>query len=677
MRPYGSFTLLALLAQSLGILVGSLAAEDDGPMAVFPAAWRTAWERPPAADRPLQILHRIDPERVLPDGVLQSRRGGEPGRPEPKGMQYYKDLGLGGAVTNVAFQDYLTSEPNWKTFVAGVDALARLGMIVWLYDEKGYPSGAAGGLVLQDNPAFEAMELAWDASRTDPFLFRAAYEHTHASNNYFAARRYINLLDDRAVRAFIAKTHEAYRQRLGAHFGRTIQAMFTDEPSLIAVNLGQIPEPARKAVPVVDPIDPAARPLPAIPWCYDLAERYRQRYGTDLNARCRSLFCGDAPEDRHVRRQFWALVADLVAERYFGALQTWCARAGIASSGHTLWEESLMHHVPLEGNGLKVLGRMDIPGLDVLSSDPAMVVQNGWMTAGLPMSAAILNGRRRVMTEVSDFSQKMSGAGPVPLAEMQATAAWQAAWGVTEFTLYYSIADRTPQTYRAYCDYVGRLNAMLKPARPAPTTLLYYPIYDLWAEYRPVAEPMRLESQSPRAQRIVHSFMRLGRALVRSQIPFALIDHEYLAASEVQPGGVLAIKDQRFRSLVLPEDVELAPGAAAVVERFGKAGGRVIADPTSAKQTGPTLLDALRPEYRLSPASEQIVLGQFLRDDRPILLLANVGPAAYSGQISADTARPWLMLDPASGAIKLAEGSQGQIRLALAARQAVLLLRTP
>ena len=93
------------------------------------------------------------------------------------------------------------------------------------------------------------------------------------------------------------------------------------------------------------------------------------------------------------------------------------------------------------------------------------------------------------MTEVSDFSQKQGGSGPADLDAMRATAAWQAAWGVTEFTLYYSPADRPAAEYRAYADFVGRLNAV-HAARPDPTkVLLYYPIYDLWAEYRPVAEP--------------------------------------------------------------------------------------------------------------------------------------------------------------------------------------------
>ena len=180
-------------------------------------------------------------------------------------MRYYVDHGLGGIVCNVAFDKYLQSQEHWQTLVAGVRQCEKLGMVVWLYDEEGYPSGAAGGLVLAENKAFEAVELAFDASRQDPFVIRPAYEHTHANNNYHASRRYANLIDDRAMGTFIAKTHDAYWERLEPFFGKTIQAFFTDEPSLIAVNLGAIPEPARSRVPIVDPPDPRPSLCPRCP----------------------------------------------------------------------------------------------------------------------------------------------------------------------------------------------------------------------------------------------------------------------------------------------------------------------------------------------------------------------------------------------------------------------------
>lgn len=534
--------------------------------------WLRRWQQPPMVDRPLQIIHAVSAARA-----------------NPAGMRYYKNLGLGGVVCNVASDDYLVSDDNWKTLVAAVEACRQLGVVVWIYDEDGYPSGAAGGRVLEEKPAYEALALAFDSERPDPFVVRPAYEHTHASNNFFKARRYPNLIDDRATRSFIHNTHRRYRMYLEPYFGNTIRAVFTDEPSLIAVDLGQLPDDVRRRVPVVDAVDPTVKPLPCVPWSYDILQQYQTRYGEDLMPHRRCLFGGNKQIDRQVRRQFWALVSDLIADRYFASIRTWCSERHIASSGHSLWEEQPLHHVPLEGNGLKVLSKMDIPGLDMLSSDPKTVVRTGWMTAAMPASAAMLTGRRRVMTEVSDFIQKMAGGGPASLADMQATAAWQAAWGVTDFTLYYGPADRSDEDYRAYCRYVGRLNAILKRARQAPEVLLYYPIFDLWAEYRPVTGQLKVDSQSQLAQRIVGSFMQLGGLLQRSQVPFALIDHEMLTGADLADDGRMTLGEHRFNAILLPDGVKLPEPAATVVQRFRQRGGRVISHQRDAAPLESTL----------------------------------------------------------------------------------------
>ncbi|MHB8952711.1 MAG: hypothetical protein ACYC4U_06995 [Pirellulaceae bacterium] len=661
-------TTCALALVSL-VLVGQYAGAQES-LSLLPPAWQSAWESPSAADRPLQIVHEVDLAGKLPEGMNQLLPDGAADGIARKGLEYYQQRGLGGLVCNVSFRNYLESEEEWAKLVTAVQACHDLGLVVWIYDELGYPSGGAGGRVLERNPEYEAQELAYDRSLEDPFLLRAAYEHTHASNNYHAARRYANLLDDRAVACFIDVTHNAYYQRLKPLFGSTIQAMFTDEPSLIAVNIGQIPEEVRQRVKVVDPVDPAVKLLPRVPWCYDMTERYQDRYGEDLTDQRLSLFVGDTEQDRRVRSQFWSLVADLIADRYFGALERWCAERGIASSGHSLWEEAVLHHVPLEGNGLKALGRMQIPGLDLLSSDPEAVMHSGWLTAGLPASAGRLTGRRRVMTEVSDFSQKMGGAGPVGLAEMQATAAWQATWDVTDFTLYYGTGDRTAEEYRQYGDFVGRLNAILKPATPDPGVLLYYPIYDLWAEYLPVAEPLQLTSQTPRAQQLVQSFLRLGQMLQRTQLPMTLIDHEHLAKAEAHSDGTLTIGPQRYGVLLLPHDAQLPDEAAAVVKHFEQQGGRVLRDGVDpAIATSEALREELQPDLSIYPASPSIALGRFVREGHAIRLLVNVGKQPYAGTLRTANQGSWVVLDPATGtSTAVASDREGNLPLNLEPR---------
>jgi len=641
--------------------VGLAAAEGTREI---PASWMASWQEPPLADWPLQIVHGLTPRRVGVDAVEQILQQPLREIQTDEGMGYYLRRGRGGIVCNVSFRDYLESEEAWKVLVEAVNVCSRLGMPVWIYDERGYPSGAAGGLVLRHHPEVEALVLARDPEDPREFFLRPAFEHTHAANNYHAVRRYINLLDDRATQYFIELTHEAYYQRLKDHFGKTIVAFFTDEPSLMAVNLGPIPEPARSRVPIQDPPDPNVKRLPTVPWGYDLAECYQKRYGQDLVAVRKSLFEGDTAEDIRVRRQFWSLVADLVAERYFGQIRQWCRQRGVASSGHNLAEESVLLHVPLYGNGLKALAYMDIPGLDMLSSRPQVVANIGWMTAALPLSAALLEGGRRVMTEVSDFSEKMFGTGPVSLAEMQATAAWQAAWGVTEFTLYYSPEDRSVEDNWQYGQFVGRLNAVLKPAMPVPEVALYYPIYDLWAYYRPVAERPTNESQPPQVGKLLNSFYRLGRALQRRQIPFVLVDHEYLAKAR-PVGERLVIGKVRLSAVVLPSGVELPPEADNILTQFASNGGKVVKDRAEEPLTPNTIRDLLAPEFQLHPASDEICLGRFVRDGRTILVLVNVGQNPWEGFLTVAGKPEWSLLDPHTGTVmsKQAEGERLPLRL--------------
>ena len=100
-------------------------------------------------------------------------------------------------VCNVSFRNYLNDADAWKLLVLAVAAARRSGLRIWIYDEDGYPSGAAGTGVLAGRPELEAQELVRDESGGEGFRLRPSFEGTHASNNYYALRRYPNLLDER------------------------------------------------------------------------------------------------------------------------------------------------------------------------------------------------------------------------------------------------------------------------------------------------------------------------------------------------------------------------------------------------------------------------------------------------------------------------------------------------
>jgi len=629
---------------------------SDIPL-TLPAKWLRDFSDPKPQFRPLQILHSVPAQMA-----------------NPKSLSSLQNIGLGGIVTNVDFSDYLVSQENWKIFQQALKAAQQVGLRVWIYDEQGYPSGSAGGLVLKENPDCEALALTYNPTQSPAFALRPAYEHTHASNNYHAARRYPNLIDTRAVRCFLEKTHDAYGRHVHQWFGNTIEALFTDEPSLMAVNTGPLPKQARDRVRVADPLNKEIVPLPSVPWIKDLPELYRKRYNQNIMAHRASLFTGQDQYDIKVRQQFWSLIADLMAQRYFGQIQDWAHTHHIASSGHTLYEESLLFQVPLYGNALKALRRLDIPGLDMLSSDPQVIIYSGGITAQLPASAAFFNDTRKVMTEVSDFHQWMHHKKRASLPEMCATAAWQAALGVTEFTLYYNYHSRKPENYRAYCDFVGRLNSLLRPARLAPKVLLYYPIYDIWGQYLPVAQKLSPDSQTKKLQNIQNSFSDLSRHMVRNQISFALIDHELLADAKISPDGI-QINNHQFKALVLPAEVQLPPPTAETVIRFETADGNVFRAKLPHPQLDFAALAQCYPSGKLDTPNDNIIVGRFVREDRNILIVVNVGPTDYAGNLTLDNRYKWLAAHPDSGKIDLVKPLEmGKIKLALPARATVILI---
>jgi len=84
-------------------------------------------------------------------------------------------------------------------------------------------------------------------------------------------------------------------------------------------------------------------------------------------------------------------------------------------------------------------------------------LHSGWLTAGLPCSAAETVGAPPRDDRSQRLQSEDGGQRPGCLAEMQATAAWQAVWGVTDYTLYYGM--RGP--------VAGRLSSVLRVRRPA------------------------------------------------------------------------------------------------------------------------------------------------------------------------------------------------------------------
>lgn len=611
---------------------------------LLPEKWLLEWSNPSAGYRPLQMVHGADIR---------------------KKASYFKDsCGLGGVVCNVPFgENYLKSDADWKVYVDGVKGMRDRGLRIWIYDEDGYPSLGAGGRVLEADSSLEALELVYDPGSRNRFPIRDCYEYTHACNNFYVARRYPNPLNPKSTEKFIGLTHQAYLDHLGSQLFGDVEAFFTDEPSMMAVNLGELREDVRKNVKVTDPLDPKKKNLPMVSWVMDLPEKYKAKYGEELMPVVGSLFTGTTETDKVVRQKFWSLLASLDKKYYYDAIRDWCKAIrgknggkGPLSSGHGLREESPANHVALDGNKLLVTNGFDLPGLDQLSSDPAIWGGSSWMAPFFPNSSAQLMGQRRVMCEMSDFDQTLNGKGPANLQQMEAATAWQMAFGVTDFMLYYTISygdkypDRNEALYKAYCNFVGRVNSLVMEATPVRKGLLYYPIYDLQREYIPTAAKMSVSTQSDLMKRLEKSFRELGSNLLKAQTQFVLVDYLSLEGAKVNENGTIQIGGNEYSSISFPKGIVFPSSVSELVQQAKLKGVKMVfSDDFKEVPTPVRLSELVGDPDKITPANTTIAFGKFIREGRAVYLMVNTGKESYKGVLTVSKGDHYIESDPQTG----------------------------
>ena len=109
--------------------------------------------------RPIELVHdfRFIPCCFPQDTVLPSAK---------ERIERLKHLGYGGIALSPSYSDYL-SDKSMEESCALIRYAHELGLLVWIYDEKFYPSGSAAGTVPRENPAYEAKALAMFCKEPD------------------------------------------------------------------------------------------------------------------------------------------------------------------------------------------------------------------------------------------------------------------------------------------------------------------------------------------------------------------------------------------------------------------------------------------------------------------------------------------------------------------------------
>lgn len=460
--------------------------------------------------------------------------------PEDAGLlaDAVKAYGYGGAATNPPTENgYTANRENLIKFAEILRKLKDKNLNYWIYDEKGYPSGYAGGQTLKDHPELEAKgfymcrrvayepkhsefylddesdKIIWAAKypidctqmnasiiqfdQMEPvpftrthcscdlaaneaffvFCVKSAYEGSHLTHNVCSYNRYINILDHKAVERFLKVCYEPIVRETQDAYQNT-EAVFTDEPSLqVAYFHGD-----------------ETWPYALAPWVDGLLQAFDKKYGYSILPYLPLIFEGRCMAYQ-VRIHFYDLIGELVADAYVRQISKWCREHGCKFSGHYLGEESMQAHVLFYGNYLKVLQATDYPGVDVLASYPEIYNYN---TVKFAQMAARKNGTNGLMTELCPFID-MNHFNEKPFDYSCGIINLLYLGGCRCINSYFApdFAAYAPDQLGAYQgylkqeeanqlnEYVGRLGFMLDQTREICHTFVYYAIEDVQAKTRP------------------------------------------------------------------------------------------------------------------------------------------------------------------------------------------------
>ena len=444
--------------------------------------------------------------------------------------------------------DYLTEE-YFRIYGEILEHAAAKGVVSWLYDEGGWPSGSACGRVLAADPERFAQRYMAPGRKIETYV-----------GNPKVSAPYPSVIERGATETFIRMTHDEYARRFSRHFGKAIRFAFTDEPAL-----------------------PSRNPGKWLPWCSDFEAVFRARKGYDIAPHLDDLLSMTNRSDAvaRVRVDYRDVLSQLFLERYLLPIRDWCRSHGLKSGGHLNGEHDFMGNARYGfGHILRALRALDVPGVDIIWRQ--LWPGDGPDGRQLPFpkyasSAAHQNGAPYVLAE----AYAIYGLSVKP-AEAQWLLNYLLVRGCNMFVIssyqpwlrgagmynYPSMAfgPANPQ-WDCQSDFLmraTRLCALLAQGRPAQDVAVLHDVRAAWA-------------LGPDAQEAERRHYDVARALQEGQRDFDFVDDDQLAEAEiVRDGPALAIGKMRYLCVVLPTAKWMRAEARAKLDAFRAAGGKVV-----------------------------------------------------------------------------------------------------
>ncbi len=519
---------------------------------------------------PLQIDHRFRP---LP---LWSWNGEMSHRRIEETLQQFQARGFGGAFIHPRpgmTTEYL--DTHWFELWRVAQAVAdRLGLTVHIYDENSYPSGFAGGHVLERELSLGLRKLMCVRKGESRGEIVGTARHPNGTelsielqptepSGWYAGKTYVDILAPRTTDAFLDATHRQYAQTVSVDG----LLAFTDEPSVMDYSQG------------------------ALPWPADIETVFRDHFGYSITDHVAELFFDRSANAPVTRYHYQEVIQSLLRSRFTAPLAKGCRELGLRLTGH-LHE----HEWPCpryQPNTMLALSDFHVPGIDLLGfqfqSENSSDRMRWHINVLEAVSVAAQFGRDQVMCEAYG-----GGGYEMTPAEMKRLGDFLLAGGVNLIVPHMSYQTTVggrkydwPQTlsdHAPWWDDIGplqehqaRVATMLSAGVRTTRVLLLHPTSSGWLTWTPDSAACGRDTELPDATRSLRERYGLEvQALADRYVDFHLGD-EWILEGVGSVNDGLKVGAWTYDTVLIPACCETVRSTTlALLAEFAEAGGRVV-----------------------------------------------------------------------------------------------------
>ena len=518
--------------------------------------------------------------------------------------EYFRQMGMGGAMIHprTGMDTPYLSEDYMALVSHAEEKLREKGLDCWLYDEERFPSGVAGGIVTR-NVRYRARYIVLsdhalsgycsckavfdkevNAGEKPKGYFLCDYQvdfvngclssykalqtggNFHAyvelmeESPWFNGETYVDIFNPEAIDEFLHVTHEKYCETLKDHIGRTVPAIFTDEPHMKGKHCMPTARAGRATLAYTD----------------DMNDTFREIYGTELLDILPELVW-ELPQGYSVwRYRYHEHVTERFAAAYGDRIGAWCERHGIAYTGHFLSERTLYSQTLALGETMRQYRSQQLPGIDILAGQLEVT------TAKQAESVRRQMGRQGLVCEMYGVLE-----WDVTFRQHKLQGDWLAALGVTVRVHHLAfmgmggeakrdwpaaIGWQSPwwKQYPYLEDYFARVNSLLTRGTAIAHVAVLHPIESFWLLFGPNDQTLDRREQMDR------QFEHLAQWLL-----YGGIDYDYLSESmlpELCPdgGNPLRVGHCAYDAVIVPPVITLRKTTLERLNAFAKAGGKLI-----------------------------------------------------------------------------------------------------